>query len=218
MMELFDALKNNKGTVSSSLGKELANEILHGNKKILKEAVPYVCYNLKNKGDKNVRSGAAKIIECVAQEDSKLIAQYLGKLVPALNVNEPQTRWMIFRTIGFCAKLRPEIAKSVIPYAKQYIREKVDGQLCLVSSIDLFLGDYGSISKEAKEEVYPILLESIDNIIQNEHDWIIESLIKISQYFNKEEKKQICSFANEYKNYTRKKTQERVLILLKKCE
>lgn len=45
---LIDKLKNNKGTVSSKLGKELAIEILNGDENLLKEAIDLVIYDLDN--------------------------------------------------------------------------------------------------------------------------------------------------------------------------
>ena len=48
--------------------------------------------------------------------------------------------------------------------------------VCLASSADLFLGDYGALSKQAAEQVFPILEYSLDNIITNEQDWLLEAL------------------------------------------
>ncbi len=62
-MKLLNQLKNNKGTVSSALGKTLAQEALKGNNDILSEAFELVLFD-----DKNVRSGAGKIIEQVAEK------------------------------------------------------------------------------------------------------------------------------------------------------
>jgi hypothetical protein len=169
-MSLLEDLKINKGTVSSSLGKKLATEVLNGNNALLNDAVELSCYQLNNKEMKNIRAGAAKIVECVAMEKPELVASYLEKLLPALSAMEPQTRWMTIRTVGLCASYQPEIARQALPFAKKYIREKVDGQLCLVSSVDLFLGDYGAISVDTAKEAYPVLLDSIDNVIMNEHD------------------------------------------------
>ncbi len=45
-MSLFDKLVINKGTVSSTLGKEIAQEIIEGNLELLKETIPLVCYKL----------------------------------------------------------------------------------------------------------------------------------------------------------------------------
>jgi len=56
-MEIFELLKNNKGTVSSALGKELANKVLNGDLKILNEAIKYVCYDLKN-----IKSGTKDLV------------------------------------------------------------------------------------------------------------------------------------------------------------
>ena len=217
-MTLFDKLKNNKGTVSSALGKILANEILDGNIDLLKETIPLVCYNLKTRKDKNIRSGAAKIVEIVAEKHPKLVAQYLVNLLPALEVDEPQTKWMIIRTMGFCSEVQPQITKKAIPFAKKYINEKVDGQLCLVGAADMFLGDYGALCKENAEAIFPILVDSTNNVIMNEHDWIIEAFIKIVKYLTIKQKEIILDFCEEYSNHPRKATQSRINILKEKSK
>ena len=126
-MPILEKLKNNKGTVSSLLGKTLAHEALNGNLEILKEAVELSVYSIADKKEKIVRSGAAKIVECVAMEKPELVAPYLAVLFPALEAFEPQTRWMIIRTFGLCAKNNPEAAKKAIPFARKYIHEKKEG-------------------------------------------------------------------------------------------
>jgi len=99
--EIIEQLRNNKGTVSTELSKRIASEVLSGNAEILKEAIELTSYALSDKKEKNIRSGAAKIVEVVAMEKPELIAPYLERLLPALDANEPQTRWMIIRAITF---------------------------------------------------------------------------------------------------------------------
>jgi hypothetical protein len=67
-MNLLDQLKSNKGTVSSALGKELAEKVLKGDKSILEQAIDYVSYDLDNQKSKGIRAGAAKILEKVAEK------------------------------------------------------------------------------------------------------------------------------------------------------
>lgn len=93
-MDLFDLLKSNKGTVSSALGKELAQKVLKGDTSILNDAVKYVSFELQNEKSKGIRAGAAKILEKVAEIQPELIADKLDRLKPALEVKEPQTRWL----------------------------------------------------------------------------------------------------------------------------
>ncbi len=217
-MIILEQLRRNKGTISSQLSKDLAKDVLNGNTEILQEAIDLCCFLPANKKEKNVRSGAAKIIEIVAEVKPELVAPHLEKLLPGLGVDEPQTRWMTIRTMGFCARFRPDIAKQAIPYARQYIREKKDGQLCLVSSADLFLGDYGELSTEAAHDVFPILLESTDNVIVNEPDWLFEAFIKIAGYLEETEKLKVLSFAEAYENLYRKSTQARIRKLKQLCE
>jgi hypothetical protein len=218
LMALIDELRENKGTLSSELGKKIGAKILKGDTKLLKQMIEFVVFDIKNKKEKNIRSTAAKAIECVAFEKPELVSPYLEYLLPALDANESQTRWVIIRTMGACSKENQKIAKCAIPFAKKYIREKIDGQLCLVSSADRFLGDYGELSKENAKEVFPILLASIDNAIENEHDWIFESFSKIVHHLSIDERRTIIEYANMYKEYPRKKTQERVKKLLESCE
>jgi hypothetical protein len=216
-MSILEQLKSNKGTVSSALGKRLAADVLNGDTNILKDAIGLSSYCANNINVKNIRSGAAKIVEIVAEKRPDLVSPFLEHLLPALSVEEPQTRWMIIRTMGFCAKLQPEVARKAIPFAKKYIHEKTEGQLCLVSSADLFLGDYGSISCETAQEVFPVLLQSVDNEILNEHDWLLEAFIGVAGNLDKKGQEKILSWADEKSGTSRKTTLERIKKLRKIC-
>ena len=217
-MALLEMLMKNKGTVSSELGKKIARDVLDGDSEVLDEAIPLVCYELKNKSFKHVRAGAAKIVEIVAENNPVITAPYLEELLSALEAEEPQTRWMIIRTMGFCASQKPDISKMAIPFALKYIRDKRAGQLCLVGAADMYLGDYGALSKECAREVFPILIESTGNVIKNEHDWIIEAFIKIAGLLSKKEHKAMLEFADRYDDHPRKATIARVKKIHEICE
>jgi hypothetical protein len=216
-MDILTVLKNNKGTVSSALGKEIASEILQGKYQLLEKIIPLVAYNLKNEKDKNIRAGAAKVVECVAEKRADLISPYIAELINALEVEEPQTKWMIFMALGYCAKGNENSVKHALIYAKKYINQKKDGQLCLLGAIDLFLGYYGEISEKNAAEVFPLLLESSDNTIYNEQDWILEGFIRIAPNLTKKDKDILMQIANEYKENSKKATQKRAEKLLKIC-
>jgi hypothetical protein len=206
-MQLFERLQNNKGTVSSALAKTLANQILTGDNQLLNECVRFSTYQLKNKNAKSIRSGAAKAVELTAEKKPQLVSKHLPKLLSALDAGEPQTRWAIIRTMGYCARLNEGIAEQAIPYAKKFITDK-EG-LCLSSSADLFLGDYGAISKENTKRIFPILEKSISNCIENEQDWILEALYKLLPVLGKPEMEKAVRFANAWKGSSRKSTQKR---------
>jgi hypothetical protein len=213
-MDVFDRLLRNKGTVSSALGKELAQKVLQdGEVSILNDCIGLATYEISDVEAKNVRAGAAKVVQIVAEKRPELVAPHLDGLLPALTVKEPQTRWMIIRTMGFCAHLNKSTAQKAIPYAKKYIEEK-EG-LILASSADLFLGDYGSLSKEDVEKVFPILEYSIDTVMTNEQDWLLEAFYKMYPNLGKRERDVVLSFAEEWQNTTRKSTQKRAKRILK---
>ena len=212
-MSIFEQLAYNKGTVSSALGKEIAVTVLKGKVEALREAIDLSSYESENKKAKNIRAGAAKVVEIVAEKRPDLVAPFLPQRLPALTVPEPQTRWMIIRTMGFCAHLDSVTAGEAVPYAQEYICEK-EG-LCIASSADLFLGDYGSISSEAAETAFPILEISISNCLRNEEDWLLEVFMKIARKLNKDRREIIKRFAVQCRNAPKKATQKRVDRLLK---
>ncbi len=212
-MSIFNQLQKNKGTVSSALGKELAQKVLNGNIEILNEAIELCVYEPDEDKGKNVRSGAAKIVEIVAEKKPELVAPHLDKLLDSLTVAEPQTRWMAIRIMGFCAHLNKKTAEKAIPYAEKFIKRK-EG-LVIASSADLFLGDFGAISKKDAEKVFPILELSISNYVLNEQDWLLEAFMKIVNNLGTEEKEKIKTFAKRWESTSRKSTQARAKKLLK---
>ncbi len=212
-MGTLDQLANNKGTVSSALGKALANKVLDGQTGILLECVDLASYRPSEPAQKHVRAGAAKVVEIVAECRPDLVAPYLEKLMPALSVIEPQTRWMIIRTMGFCAHLNKAVAYRAIAYAEKYIDRK-EG-LVIASSADLFLGDLGAISKKDAQKVFPILEQSMDNVLSNEQDWLLEALFKMFQNLSPAEQEKAIKFAERWQYSSRKSTQQRVKKILR---
>lgn len=213
-MSVFEALSNNKGTVSSKLGKALAKKVLEeGQSDVLAECIDLSSYQPEDVSAKNIRAGAAKVVEIMAEKRPELVAPRLQDLLPALTVEEPQTRWMTIRTFGFCAYLDKAVAQKAIPYARKYIEEK-EG-LIIASSTDLFLGDYGALSKEATAEVYPLLEKSMETAVTNEADWLLEALYKIFLNLGQKEQEYVRRFAHDWQNSARKSTQKRARRILR---
>lgn len=213
-MSIFEQLSNNKGTVSSALGKALAQKVLQEHRAdILSECIDLASYEASAPVQKNIRSGAAKVVEIVAEKQPELVAPHLEKLLPALSVKEPQTRWAIIRTMGFCAHLNQPIAQKAIAFAEKYIDHK-EG-LCLSSSADLFLGDFGAISKKDAQRVFPLLIQSMENLVFNEQDWLMEASFKMFQNLSKDEQEEVLKFAERWQYSARKSTQQRARKILR---
>jgi hypothetical protein len=206
-MTILDQLSNNKGTVSSALGKALAKQVLDGQTSTLMECIDLSSYEAQQVKKKHIRSGAAKVVELVSEKQPELVAPYLEKLLPALSVQEPQTRWMIIRTMGYCAHLNKAAAQKAIIYAEKYIQTK-EG-LCIASSADLFLGDYGAISEEAAHQIFPLLEMSMEKVLFNEQDWLLEAFIKLYGNLKKDEQQKVIQFAQHWQLSPRKSTQQR---------
>jgi hypothetical protein len=213
-MSIFEQLSNNKGTVSSALGKELAQKVLQESRgDILLECIDLASYEASAPASKHIRSGAAKVVEIVAEKQPELVAPHLGKLLPALSVQEPQTRWAIIRVMGFCARLNKPMAQKAVAYAEKYIDEK-EG-LCIASSADLFLGDLGAISEKDAHRVFPILELSMENVIENEQDWLLEAFYKVFSNLEKAEQETVRKFAKRWQYSSRKSTQQRANKILR---
>jgi len=211
-MSIFEQLSNNKGTVSSALGKDLAKKVLDGQVSILLDCIDLSTHESSTPAQKHIRSGAAKVVEIVAEKHPDWVAPYLEKLLPALSVKEPQTRWMIIRTMGFCAHLNKPTALKAIAHAEKYIVAK-EG-LCIASSADLFLGDLGAISVEDAQRVFPLLEQSMENVLENEQDWLLEAFSKIFPNLKKEEQEIVKKYAQHWQYSTRKSTQQRAKKIL----
>lgn len=209
---IFEQLKNNKGTVSSKLGKELAAEVLNGKQEILNEAIKLVCYDLENPKAKSIRAGAAKIIEKVAEKSPELVAPYLSALFPALSVEEPQTRWMVMITYRYCAKSNSKEAVKALDYAQDFIREQAG--VCLSGAVDLYLGAIGALSKDFADKTFPLLLEAYDLASMNEKDWILEAFIAMSVNLDSNQKVKVGAIAEQHLNASRKATVKRATKLL----
>lgn len=207
-MSVFEQLSRNKGTVSSALGKALSQKVLKERRAdILLECINLSSYEASAPASKHIRSGAAKVVEIVAEKQPELVAPHLEKMFAALSVKEPQTRWMIIRVMGFCAHLNKPMAQKAIAYAEKYIDDK-EG-LCIASSADLFLGDLGAISKKDAQKVFPLLKQSMENPLTNEQDWLLEAFHKMFPNLEKAEQEKVAKFAERWQYSTRKSTQQR---------
>ena len=186
-MSILKQLQNNKGTVSSALGKALAEEVIKGNKQILKEAVELISYD-----DKNVRAGAAKTIEKVAEKKPELVADYLKNLAVAFEMPEPQTRWMIIHAYGLCANLNFEIAKTAFEKAKLYLKN--DDSSCLWDRAIVYLGYIGATSSKQSQRVFPVLKKAFDDV-PSQTKTILESFEKMLSILDDKQKDQVLKIA-----------------------
>lgn len=155
-MDLLKELENNKGLVSTSLAKKISEEILSKNTNLLTQTI-----NIVSSENANVRAGAAKIIELVAIKKPELISKNLKSLLPLLDAEEPQTKWVTIHVFGLCAKLEPKLSKSVITKAKLFLKDK---SLCLQDRAITYFGYLGSISSKDASEILPILEDTLTTV------------------------------------------------------
>ena len=186
-MSILPQLKKNKGTVSSALGKALAQEVLAGTAAILEEAIELLAYE-----DKNVRAGAAKIIEQVALADPPLVAGYLPRLLPALEAPEPQTRWMVIHTLGLCSSLDPATALEAYPRAEEFVRQ--ESGACLWGATIKYLGQLGATSQENGRMVFPLLEEAL-RVIPRQKKAALEGFLRLLGEAGGEMRAKIASYA-----------------------
>jgi len=206
-MILLNQLKENKGTVSSALGKELAKDVLNGRLDILTDALELIHFE-----DKNVRSGAAKIIEKVAEEKPALISDHLSELVVCMNYPESQTRWMVLHIAGLCAHLVPDISRDFFFDAVKYL-DKSHGTVLNDRAIT-YLGYMGAVSEEDCRNSYPYLIESFDSH-SNRITRIFESLSRMIELLDKSARLKVLEYANIHATNEKKSVQKWAAIITK---
>lgn len=212
-MNAIDRLSNNKVPFSSALSKALAQNILNGQTSLLLDCIDLVCIGITAPAQQQVRTGASRVIEIVALNRPDLVAPYLHKLIPALSAHEYPTSSMIIRTMGFCAHLNKLVARDAISYVEKFIFHK-EG-LTLASSTDLFLGDFGAISRQDAQTVFPLLERSMQNLIINEQDALLDALFRIFPNLAARERDLCFAFAERWQDTPRKGTRRRVKRLLR---
>ena len=213
-MNIFEQLSANKGTVSTTLGKALARDVLeNGQADILRECLRLATYEASDPKARNIRAGAAKVVELVAEKRPELVAPHLKSLLPALWAAEPQTRWMIIRVMGYCAGLNHAIAQKALPYAEKYIDCK-EG-VCLAAATDLFLGDLGALSKPDARRAFALLQLAMEAPIPNEPGWLLEAGFKMYANLGAPEQGEVRKFAERCQSSSQKSTQQRARKILR---
>jgi HEAT repeat protein len=188
-MNLLEKLQNNKGLVSSALSKELAKHYFEGDKQIFEDAL-----QLLGNESKSVRSGSMVIIEEVANKQPDLVAPHLKELLPALEVEEPQTRWVALRTLGKCAHLEPDVAKEGMKKIDKFLGEE---SLALKDSVITYLGYIGSLSTEDAPEIFPQLERTLSSVPKR-ITRVFESFQRMIPVLGEEEKKKLAKLAETY--------------------
>jgi hypothetical protein len=189
-MSILPQLEKNRGTISSSLGKALARQVLAGETAILDEAVTLLSF-----GHKDVRAGAAKIIEQVALVDPCLVAPFLPHLLPALEVPEPQTRWMAIHTLGLCAPLDAETALQAMPKAEAFI--EADSGACLWGATITYLGCLGATSPANARTVFP-LLERVLQRIPRQAKRVLQAFLQLLDQADADMRSRIAAAAEGF--------------------
>jgi hypothetical protein len=186
-MSILPQLEKNKGIISSALGKSLARQVLAGETSILEDAVALLAHD-----DRNVRAGAAKIVEQVAIVEPAWVVDFLPRLLPALDVPEAQTRWMIIHTLGLCAALDTPTVLEALPKAEEFIR--LDSGACLWGATLVYLGYVGATSKTNAQSVFPILEQALHDI-PKQTKRVLESFLHILDQTDAEIQVQIAHYA-----------------------
>lgn len=189
-MSILPQLEKNKGTISSKLGKALAKDVLAGETAILEEAVDLLAHE-----SKQVRAGAAKIVEQVALGDPSLVVEFLPRLLPALEVDEPQTRWMAIHTLGLCAALDTSTPLEALPKAEAFV--EAESGACLWGATVVYLGYVGATSAENARAVFPILERALQRV-PKQTKRVLQSFLRLLDRADEETRSAIGCYAEAY--------------------
>lgn len=146
----------------------------------------------------------------------ELVAGRLSDLLPALDLPEPQTRWMIIQVFGNCAELNPDIAEKAVDHAKHYLA--IQQGVCLSGAAARYLGNVGALSSDHARISFPILLEALDKALPNEVDWILEGFLEIYDNLDEESQRKIVRGAAPFSDAPKKSTRQRVKRVIAKAE
>ncbi|MFZ6026564.1 MAG: SRPBCC family protein [Chloroflexota bacterium] len=159
-MPLLPQPKPYRGAViDKKLGEALLQEIAAGNTAALEDAIKRL-----TSGEKEQRLNAARLIQRVAATYPQRAAPFLTRLLPALDLPEAQTRWMIMHALRLCAAANPEGALAALPKAQQIIRTK--SGVTLWNATVVYLGYVGATSAENARRVLPLIEQALRELPQ----------------------------------------------------
>jgi len=144
-----------------------------------------------------------------------LVADYLKDLLPALELPEPQTKWMIIHTLGLCAHLNPSISIKAIEQAKTFLEE--DSGACLWDRTILYLGHIGALSEKYAKQVFPVLEKALTTI-PTQTKTILESFERMLPVLDKEAKKRLLKYAKEYSTDNKPSVKSKAMKLQKRLK
>jgi hypothetical protein len=207
-MPLLEKFQASNCIIGSAVGKECAQLVLDS-KFDIKEAIDLISHQ-----DKNIRSGAAKTIEKVAEKKPVIVAPHLDSVLKALDNPEAQTRWMMINTLGLCAKLNQKIASKALDKATQFLHAKNSGA-CLWDRTICYLGYIGATSKDNLKKVIPLLDYSLLHIT-SQTKTVLEAYEKIISLGDEKLKQKILATAIKYQNDEKNSVKSKASKLIKK--
>jgi uncharacterized protein YndB with AHSA1/START domain len=154
-MPLLPQIKPYRGAVTNKkFGEALLQEIAAGNTGTLQDAIKHL-----TSGEKEQRVNAARLIQRVAATYPQRVAPFLLQLLPALDLPEAQTRWMIMHALRLCAAHNPDDALAALPKAQQIIRAK--SGITLWNATVVYLGYMGATSAENAARVLSLIEQAL---------------------------------------------------------
>ncbi|EKD49705.1 MAG: hypothetical protein ACD_63C00068G0002 [uncultured bacterium] len=147
----------------------------------------------------------------VAEKKPELVAGLLKNLEPAFDTPEAQTRWMIIRTYGLCAKLNPKIAEEALNKARSFIKE--DSGACLWNRTIIYLGYLGAVSEKYAQRVFPILEKAFTTVPRQENA-IFEAVERMASVLDSQTKNKVLKFAEKYSSNSKSNIKSRATKLL----
>jgi len=193
-MTVLTQFQEEHGPISPALGKTLAQQVIAGDHAMLHEAVMLLAHE-----DKEIRGGAAMIIQQVAMVYPQRVAPYLARMLPALESPELQTRWMLIHSFGLCAAHDRVAALRALPIAQQFIRSR--SGVALWNATIVYLGNVGAISAGSARQVLPLLEQALREL-PDLTKAALESCLRLLDVADDETAARISRYCERYSQVT----------------
>lgn len=172
---------------------ELAEEIAKGHNV---DAIVEIIENLANK-DKKIQNDCIKVAYEIGRINPELISNYAETFISLLKSRNNRLVWGAMQTLSTIAETASE---SILPYIKTIKRAMEKGSVITVDKGVLTLAKLAAVNKESNQDIFPYLLQHLENCRSKEVPQHAESTLIAVTDENKEQYLHVLQKRAQYLN------------------
>lgn len=170
-MSLVDQLASSLNIKNETPNIDAAAVILKSPQRIVEiiEAIP--------QAEPALLGDCVEVLTMISEQQPQLVVPYADQIIPLLSHKKTRVRWEAMHCLAYLASFIPQRMSGLLPQLEEHIRE--DDSTIVRDYVVTALGNYGSTSQEAAQQVFPLLKMAV-NVRDGKHAKLaLEGFVKL---------------------------------------